>query len=182
MAKKARQFVQAAVMAAVLVILAQVIIPVGPVPFTMAIFGAALAGGLLSPAAAAYCVGVYLLLGAVGVPVFSGFRGGLSVLLGPAGGFLAGYVFVAVGVSLAMRVKTRYLPVLLALPGLFICHLLGVLWFGAQTGTPVLQAVLSVSLPFLLPDMAKIAFAVLLEGRLRARMSKTFVPEEADGN
>ncbi|MFV0412405.1 MAG: biotin transporter BioY, partial [Oscillospiraceae bacterium] len=89
---KTGQMVFAALMAALIAVLAQIMVPIGPVPFSMAIFGVFFAGAMLPPLAASASIAVYLLLGIVGLPVFTGFKGGPQVLLGPTGGYLAGYL------------------------------------------------------------------------------------------
>jgi biotin transport system substrate-specific component len=73
----------------------------GPVPFTLQMFVVALIAMLLPPATAGLAVGTYLVAGAVGLPVFSGLTGGLGVLLGPTGGYLAGFLVGAVAGSFA---------------------------------------------------------------------------------
>ncbi|MDZ4063077.1 MAG: biotin transporter BioY, partial [Coriobacteriia bacterium] len=85
----------AALLAALLAASAWITIPIGAVPVTLQVFVVLLAGLVLSPGSAAAAVGVYLLLGTAGVPVFSGGTGGFGVLLGPTGGYLVGFFFAA---------------------------------------------------------------------------------------
>ena len=85
-----KDLVLAALFAALTAVLAQIQLPIGPVPFNLAVFGAFLAGMLLAPAWAAASMGVYMLLGAVGIPVFAGFMGGPAVLLSKTGGYVIG--------------------------------------------------------------------------------------------
>ena len=84
---KTKQLVRIALMAAVLCVLAPWKIPVGPIPITLASFGVYLAAGVLGPLEGTVAVVIYVLLGAVGVPVFSGFTGGAGCLLGVTGGY-----------------------------------------------------------------------------------------------
>ncbi len=87
---------------------AWVTVPIGPIPFTLQMFAITFVIVVLKPKEAMAAVVGYLLLGAVGVPVFSSMRGGIGVLAGPTGGFLWGYVFgVAAAVLLLHMVRTR---------------------------------------------------------------------------
>lgn len=93
---------------AIMAVSAWVTIPLGPVPFTLQMFAVTFAIVLLTPAQALAAISGYLLLGAVGLPVFSGMRGGIGVLAGPTGGFLWGYLLgVAAAVFLLHLVRTR---------------------------------------------------------------------------
>ena len=84
---------------AIMAVSAWITVPIGPVPFTLQMFAVTFAIVVLEPKQAIAAVAGYLALGAIGVPVFSGMRGGIGVLMGPTGGFLWGYL---IGVSLAV--------------------------------------------------------------------------------
>ena len=120
-----------------------------------------------------WTVAVYLLLGAVGAPVFSGFKGGIGALLGTTGGYLLGFVFTALTVGLAVERFDRKLPVLIGSMalGILLCYAFGTAWFvfvysrgsgPVGVGTALGWCVL----PYLLPDAVKIALAALLTRRL----------------
>ena len=85
---KTKDLVLAGLLAAVIAVLAQISLPIGPVPFTLAVLGVFLTGLLLTPGWAMASIAVYLVIGAIGLPVFSGFSGGPAVLVGPTGGYL----------------------------------------------------------------------------------------------
>ena len=97
---KWRDNVLTALLAAALCVMAPMTVPLSPVPITLATLGVYLAAGLLGPWRGAAAVGLYLLLGAVGVPVFAGFSAGFPVLFGLTGGFLWGYLPAVLIVSL----------------------------------------------------------------------------------
>lgn len=93
---------------AIMAVSAWVTVPLGPIPFTLQMFAVTFAIVVLKPQEAIAAIVGYLLLGAIGVPVFSGMRGGVGVIAGPTGGFLWGYLFgVAAAVLLLMVVRSR---------------------------------------------------------------------------
>ncbi len=93
---------------AIIAVSAWVTVPLGPIPFTLQMFAVTFAVVVLSPKEAIASIAGYLLLGAVGVPVFSGMRGGIGVLAGPTGGFLWGYLLgVAAAALFLYVVRTR---------------------------------------------------------------------------
>ncbi len=99
-----------ALMAAVTAVAAQIAVPIFPVPFTLQVLAVVLSGLLLGPRYGALAQAIYLLVGAIGVPVFAEFRGGLGVLLGPTGGYLLSYPLAAAIAGLAagtVRSATR---------------------------------------------------------------------------
>ena len=95
-----RELVAAALVAALLMAVSGLALPIGVVPMTLQVFVVVLAALLLAPRWAAVSLGVYLLAGAVGLPVFSGMKGGLGVLVGPTGGYLWGFLLGAVAGSI----------------------------------------------------------------------------------
>jgi biotin transport system substrate-specific component len=102
---RARSLAFIALAVALIAVSAWVTIPIGPIPLTLQMFAITLAILVLAPKQAIATIACYLLLGAVGVPVFSGMRGGIGVLAGPTGGFLIGYLF---GVALASVVLALF--------------------------------------------------------------------------
>ena len=96
---RSRSIAFTALSIAIMAVSAWVTVPIGPVPFTLQMFAISFAILVLSPKQAIAAIAGYLVLGAIGVPVFSGMRGGIGVLMGPTGGFLWGYL---IGVSLAV--------------------------------------------------------------------------------
>ena len=90
---------------AIIAVSAWITVPIGPVPFTLQMFAVTFAILVLAPKQAIGAIAGYLALGAIGVPVFSGMRGGIGVLMGPTGGFLWGYL---IGVSLAVAVLALF--------------------------------------------------------------------------
>lgn len=143
------------------------------VPFTMQTFAVFCALELLGGARGTMAVAVYLLLGAAGLPVFHGFTGGLGVLLGTTGGYLLGFLLTGLVYWLLARPGAPlWLRVAALLLGLALCYAFGTLWFmtvysRASGAVSLMTALGWCVLPFLLPDGAKLALALLLSARLR---------------
>lgn len=166
--------------AALIALCAWITIPAA-VPFTMQTFGLFLALLLLGGRRGVLCVTVYLLLGAAGAPVFSGFRGGVSSLAGVTGGYLAGFLVSALlmwALSGFARKGRATLAVSMVL-SLAACYAFGTAWFvavSARAGAAAsFRTALTVCvLPYLLPDAAKLYLAFLLARRLK-RFMKPFL-------
>ena len=164
--------VMVALFAALITVCAWVTIP-GSVPFTLQTMGVFLAVGLLGGKRGTAAVLVYILLGAVGLPVFSGFSGGVGRLLGTTGGYIIGFLVAALAMWAMEAIFGRakwVLPVSMLL-GLLLCYAFGTVWFlvlYTQTkGAISVVSVLSMCvIPFILPDLMKIALAMLLTNRL----------------
>jgi len=155
--------------AALLAVCAQIQLPVPPVPASMSIFAVFLCAALLRPKWAALCVAAYLVLGAIGLPVFAGFRGGPNVMFGVTGGYLLGYLPCAAAASALCRVRPASLArlTLSMLAALPLCYLPGALYMMLLTGIPAQTAFLSGALAFLLGDLLKALLAAVLALRLR---------------
>ena len=146
-------------------------IPVTTISFTLqtfAVFAALLA---LGGRRGTYAVAAYLLLGAVGLPVFSNFQGGAGVLLGATGGYILGFLAAALTYwGLTARRDTPAVRLLACLAGLLVCYVFGTGWFLAvyTGGETSLGAALALCVaPFVVPDLVKIGLAVTLAGRVR---------------
>lgn len=146
----------------------------GPVPFTLQTFAVFAALLSLGGRRGTLAVVVYLLLGAVGLPVFTGFRGGLAALLGATGGYLLGFLAAALIYTLVTAWLGESLPVVVgaSVAGLAACYAFGTAWFvwvyTAQTGPITWGGALAACvIPFLPFDAAKLALAVLFSRKIR---------------
>ena len=146
------------VFAAILAILSQISIPlpVG-VPITLQTFAVALCGYFLGWKKGFAAVMVYILLAAVGVPVLAGFCGGFSYILGLTGGFIYGFLFLAVLCGLPLKYKA--LKIATGCVGLLLCHLCGTLQYSLIVGDSFINSFFLVSAPFLIKDIASVAAA-----------------------
>lgn len=151
---------------ALVAVSAWIVIPLGPVPFTMQMYMITLVICLLRPKEAVAAIFGYVALGAIGVPLFSGMRGGAGVLLGPTGGFLLGYLIgvpLAVGFLALMKKRFRVTAVLQFIAGVIftvVAYGMGTLQYMALAGIGLEAALATSVLPFIVPDLVKIAFAV----------------------
>ena len=158
-----------AMFAVVMAVCAWISIPAA-VPFTLQTFGVFLAVGLLGGKRGTLAVLIYLLLGAVGMPVFAGFNGGLGYMLGSTGGYIVGFLLSALvmwALEAAPGRKTWVLAVSMVL-GLAVCYAFGTAWFmvvyARNTGAIGLMTALGwCVIPYIVPDLVKIALALLLQ-------------------
>lgn len=158
-----------ALMAAFTAVAAQIVIPIPPIPFTLQVFAVVLSGLLLGPRYGALAMVIYLLIGAVGAPVFFGFQGGIGHLLGPTGGYLVSYPAAAAvaglaasAASSATRRKALWKSSLAGTAALAVIYASGVTWLMVSTQLPFLVAVVQGVLPFALFDLLKIALAAVV--------------------
>ena len=154
---------RAALFAALTAICAWISIPVADIGFTMQTFGVFLTLGVLGGKWGTVSILIYLLLGAVGMPVFSGFRGGMGMLLGVTGGYLWGFLFS--GLTYWLLERFGKLPAMIA--AMAVCYLCGSLWFHIYAGGGIGLILLRCVVPFLIPDGLKILLAHSLSQRLR---------------
>jgi len=172
-----RDMTYIAVFAALLAICAWICVPAQP-PFTMQTLGVFLAIGLLGGRRATAAIAVYLLLGAFGLPVFSGFTGGLGILLGHTGGYLAGFLLCGLAAWAAEKLPlSPFKSFLVAtVPGLMLCYAFGTAWYvtvyGDLTLAGLTAALLQCVLPFLLPDALKLTLAALVCKRLEPHIKR----------
>lgn len=174
--EKIRSMAYIALFAVVMAVCSWIAIPTPwNISFTLQCFAVFLAAGVLGGRRGALAVLVYILLGAVGVPVFAGFTGGLGALLGATGGYIIGFFFAALVMWFLEALLGRRLWALAVsmTVGLVVCYAFGTAWFmvvyarGAGAiglGTALVWCVV----PYIVPDLVKIALALVVSNRLRA--------------
>ena len=138
----------------------------GGVPLTLGSFAAVLIGLLLGVREGTASVALYLALGALGLPVFSGARGGAGHLFGPTGGFLIGFLLLTLFSGLFREKKWRFLGVI---AGEVLLYLVGTAWFMVSAKADFTRALLACCLPFLPGDAVKCLLALLIDGVFRRR-------------
>ena len=152
-----------AVMAALICVAGPLSIAIGPIPLSLASFAVYLAGAILGWKKGTLAVGIYLLIGLVGVPVFSGFSGGFQKLAGVTGGYLIGYLPCALITGLgAGEEKPRWLLPLCMVLGTVALYIIGTAWFMIQTKNTLAASMGMCVIPFLPGDAVKIVAATLI--------------------
>lgn len=165
--------VSCAVMAALMGAVAPLSIPLKPVPITLGTMMVLLSAALLGWRRGTVSTLVYLLMGAAGLPVFSGYLGGLYRLAGPTGGYLIGYLPLALISGLVWEhTSNRFFRALGMVGGVLSCYLFGTVWFCLQGGYTVGVAMAKCVIPFLPFDAAKIALVLFFAPLLRNRLTK----------
>jgi biotin transport system substrate-specific component len=174
----ARPVATAALVAALLAASSLLALRLGPVPVTFQVLIVVLAALLLTPGQAALAVGVYLLEGAIGLPVFAGMTGGLGVLAGPTGGYLFGFLAGAVAGAWvreragAAGARVATADALAAVTVLVLVYVCGVAQLAVVASLAPPAAIGAGLLPFVVPDALKTVAAILLAGAVRLARSR----------
>ncbi|MCR4695905.1 MAG: biotin transporter BioY [Lachnospiraceae bacterium] len=145
------------------------------VPFTLQTFAVFFILMLLGGERGTISILIYILLGAIGVPVFAGFSAGIGILFGNTGGYILGFIFIGLIYCIFTRVfknKNIFIKVLALVIGLMICYAFGSVWFMhiylRDSGEVGMLAVLSWCVfPFIIPDLIKMALAVIIAKRIQ---------------
>lgn len=178
-----REIVLCGMFAAVTAVLSQISVPIGPIPISCSWIAVFLAGLLLPMRAAVLSQMVYLLLGAVGVPVFAGFQSGVARLAGPTGGYLLAYPVMVFIIAAMMKIydkkvsskktllRALFLVGTLTLSAV-VCYTCGTVWFTVFSGSSFGKALSLTVFPFLAGDTAKIALCTVLVLSARPQLKK----------
>lgn len=177
MKNTSRGSVFVAMYAAIICIAGFISVPVGPIPLVLQNVVAISAGLIFGLPQGAAAVGMFLAVGTLGLPVFSGARSGIAVLNGPTGGFLIGYF---IGALIAGYIATSPAPdekafsrenifrlVRAAIAGLGFMYLIGILNFRRVTGASFYQSLSLCIVPFVIPDIIKLGILIPVAARLR---------------
>ena len=169
-----RSITETALMAAALCILGPLSIPIGPVPISLTNLTIYLFMYLLDTKQVSIAYLVYLLLGLVGLPVFSGYTGGIPKLFGPTGGYLIGFLPMAVigGIALQKIRQNRVLSILVLEAVTWIPYLLGTAWLSYSTKMSFTAAFAAGVIPFILIDLAKIVVCAVVGPAIRIRIAR----------
>lgn len=170
---KTKDLTYIALMAAVLCILAPISIPVpvSSVALTLATFAIYLMAYILKPKQALAAVGIYLFLGAAGLPIFSGYLSGISPFVAPGGGYLIGYLFLAAISSVSIH---RFISPILQISGMLLAtavmYGIGTFWLAYSTGISFLTALPAGTLVFLPLDIIKIILSSYIGRKLQLHL------------
>ena len=170
---KTYNMVMIALTAAVYCIIAPMVIPIGPVPISFSNLVIYLSLYLVGGRMAAISYLVYILMGLVGLPVFSGYSGGVGKLLGPTGGYIIGFLPMAMIAGMIVdNFRSAIIHFLGMLSATLIAYILGTIWFSMVMDTVFIAALEVCVFPFIPGDIVKIVIAVIIGPALRKRLEK----------
>lgn len=168
-----KKIVSIGLMTAIICVLSPfaVAIPVSPVPVSLSTFAIYLTLIILGQCDGTISVIVYVLLGFAGAPVFTGFTGGVGKVLGPTGGYIIGYIFLAIveGVFVERARATTFLGMIL---GTIVLYMFGSLWLARQANMSLAAAFTVGVLPFIIGDVVKMLVALFLGTKIRKALKK----------
>ncbi|MCI8590454.1 MAG: biotin transporter BioY [Clostridiales bacterium] len=169
---KSKKLVLCALFAALIAVCSQILIPISAIPINLALFAVWMCGAVLGWLYGSIAVITYIALGAIGIPVFTNFRGGIGVLAGPTGGYIVGYLVgvLLCGALIGRFSKTFWMyPVAMTL-GCIVCYAFGTLWYMILTHTGLISALTMCVLPYLPGDVIKIILASLISYKLNTKL------------
>ena len=173
-----KELVLIAIFAAVMAVCSWISIPIGAIPVTLQTFGVFCALSLLGGRNGSFSIAVYILLGAIGLPVFTGFKGGLAALTGPTGGYILGFILMALLYWAGTKLFGNKLPVSIGLltAGLAVCYLFGTIWFvfGYSKGENTMSFYKALKLcviPFVPFDIIKLVLAAVISSRVKKQLN-----------
>ncbi len=153
----------------------------GAVPITLQTFGVFMTISTLGGKKGTASVLFYIFMGIIGLPLFSGFQGGIGVLLGPTGGYIIGFIFSALLMWLFEKLfgNNTFICALSMIIALITCYISGTLWYvfiysGNDSHIGIGAAVSVCVLPFVIPDIIKISLVLIFKKRLRIIISSAY--------
>lgn len=169
---KTKNLVLIGVSAALLCAISPISITIGVIPITLSLFIIAIIGVLFKPLYSVLIVLVYILIGAIGLPVYSNFTGGLAVLLGLTGGYIIGYIPFILIISYASKYsKPLWKMLLFGVLALFCCYMIGSVWYMFETKSTIWETIMITIVPFIAFDILKLVFAFLISSKLKIRLN-----------
>lgn len=174
MKSKTKLQVLCALFAALTAVFSQLTIPIHPVPITLGTLAVLLAGGLLGKKYGALSMIIYILLGIIGLPVFSLMRSGAGVLIGPTGGYVIGFIFTAFIIGFIVeKFEDSYKAIFMGgILGSIVCYIFGTAWFVILTGKGLIPSLGLCVIPFLPGDLVKVIIATFLIKKYRKQLVK----------
>lgn len=174
-----KEITLSALFTGVISIFSLVAIPTAFVPVTLGVFGVLFSSVVLGKKLGLLSVMVYILIGSFGIPVFSGFRGGISVLLSPTGGYIFSYIFMSLITGFVSDKTNKFsnrksfiIRLLSCFASLFVCYFFGTLWFITVTPQPLISALFVSVFPFVLFDIVKCVLACVLGSKVQGLINR----------
>lgn len=164
-----------AVFTGVIILCSWISVP-APIPFTLQALGIYICCGMLGGRLAFFSTATYVALGALGLPVLSGFQGGIGAIFGATGGFIMGFLLIPLSVWAVEKTPAKKHSLIIgAAVGTTLCNILGMLWYGLvyMKGTVGLVAAFTICvLPYIIPDAVKLWVAHLVSKSIKKAMKK----------
>ncbi len=169
---KVKNMCYCSMFACIVALLAQIKIDLpGLVPITLQTLGIYIIACSLTPKLAVITTIVYVIMGSIGLPVFTGFRGGLSSLLGPTGGYIFSFPITSLIISIIINNKNSIIRKIIAMiVGTAVCYLIGTIWFIYVTNNTIITALTVCVIPFIFGDIIKIAIASTLSAKIKTKL------------
>lgn len=167
-----------ALMAAVICVCSWITVPFGAVPFTLQTFGVYLTLRFLGGKKGTAAIIIYLLLGAAGLPVFSNFGAGIGKIVGPTGGYIFGFIAIGIIIMIFEKIDkgSKILRIVADLLSLISLYAIGTAWFyffvGRDKGMSIFAVLSACVIPFIIPDIVKIALAETISLKLPKKIKK----------
>lgn len=163
-----RDIILCSFFAAIIAVLAQISIPIGPVPFTFQVVGISLAGTILGRKKGFISVLLYIALGAIGAPVFAGMKGGVQILVGPTGGYLIAFPLMALIIGYFSERKTNPAYVFLGgVAGLILTYFIGSIQLSFVAKISYMKALSLGVLPFVIFDLIKLGLVAIMGSKIK---------------
>ena len=167
-----RDITSISTMVAVISVLSQISIPMPHgVPLTMQFFAVVLSGIMLKPIHSIFSITIYITLGLLGVPVFSGFSSGINKLVGPTGGFIFAFYLIIIFASI-MKSKKKLTTIILILISTTLFHFIGIIHYSFVMNTPFLKSLFIVSVPYFIKDIISFFTALFVGIKIKAHIKK----------
>lgn len=174
---KTTKMIYIAVMTVFMAICSWITIP-GIVPFTLQTFALYFGLWILGGKYTTYSLILYIIMGCVGVPVFSGFKGGVGVIIGPTGGYIVGFILLTGIMWIYEKITKKESDVVkisLIIIGTLLCYLCGLMWYMYVSGVPFgkegfVSVMMICVVPYMIPDALKIVLAKIVGKRVNKRI------------
>ncbi|MBQ8003117.1 MAG: biotin transporter BioY [Clostridia bacterium] len=167
---KTKRLIICALFAAILCITAPFYIMIGPVPLTFVLFFLALAAFVQGSMGAASATIIYTLIGIVGLPVFSGFKGGIGSIASPTGGFILSYIPLVLLLGLCVKTQSKTKKIIWCALALLVCYTFGTAWYMLVMSEDVMSALVMCVAPFIPFDIVKLYAAHILAKEIQKRI------------
>ena len=157
-----------AIFSAIICILSVITIPIGTIPISLSLFAIMLSAISLDAKKGVMSVVIYILIGALGIPVFSGFKGGFHILFGPTGGFIISYIFVSLIMSFASQKTNKKLTLFIfSLLSLAVCYIFGSFQYALIMKVSFYNSLFVCVYPFVVFDVLKAVLAINIGVKLK---------------